>query len=119
MRALRPLAASPGPHLKRRWQGALIYLELLLKIVLERGSTIAHQCLSEFLHFSLRLTDVAQRVRGRGDYSEVCVLGNGLGRLMEKLRIGEFWAPSVLFPPRAREGLRRRDGGGASGGGAS
>ena len=84
-------------------------------MVLEKCSTIAHSCLSEFLHFSLRLPDAAQRVRGRGNFSEVVVQGNGLGRLMEKLRIGEFWAPSVLFPPRAREGLRRRGSGGASG----
>ena len=107
-------AVSPTSHSACRWQGSLIYLELMLKVILEKNSTITHQCLAEFLHLSMRLSDQEQLARGRGNFSEVVLLGNGLGRLMDYLGIGDFWAPSMLFPPPAREGLRPRGVGGAS-----
>jgi len=89
-------------------QGALIYLELMLKLVLERDSTIAHVSLPEFLHLSLQLSDKAQALRGRGNFTEVSLLGNGLGRLLHSFGLDAFWAPRKLFPRTPAYGTRRR-----------
>ena len=80
----------------------------MLKVCLERNSTIAHTHLPEFFHLSLGLTPEERRIRGRGDFSEVVLQGNGLGRLLSHVGLGKFWAPTVLFPPDKKYSLRNR-----------
>ena len=72
-------------------EGVLLLFELGLYFKLEPNVDLAHTHLNQFIHSSLRISDVAKTLRGRGRFTSTILYGNGLGRLLKARDAWEFW----------------------------